>query len=394
MQHFYFDHNATTPVAPPVLDEMRTCLAEVYGNASSIHYFGQAAKERLELARRRVAALLGAPSKDIVKEIVFVSGGTEADNLAIRGTVLASSVKVPHVITSAIEHPAVLNTCAQLQREGVAVDYVRVGASGVVDPEDVRRALRPETVLVTIMHANNELGTIQPVREIAAIAREAGVRMHCDGVQAAGRIPINVDDLGVGLYSISAHKFYGPKGAGALYVRKGTELAPILFGGHHERDRRAGTENVPVLSAMGVAAATLPQVDLAPLRDRLEQGVLDRVPDARVNCAGSPRIPNTSNLCFDFIEGEPLVISLDLRGFAISSGSACSSGAVEPSHVLRAIGLTDVQARSSIRISLGASNTVEQVDALTDAIVESVAHLRRISPEGRTVHPILEGTHA
>jgi len=394
MQHFYFDHNATTPVAPPVLDEMRTCLAEVYGNASSIHYFGQAAKERLELARRRVAALLGAPSKDIVKEIVFVSGGTEADNLAIRGTVLASRGTAKHIITSAIEHPAVLNTCAQLQREGVAVDYLRVGASGVIDPDDLRRALRPETVLVTIMHANNELGTLQPIREIAAIAREAGVRMHSDGVQAAGRIPINVDDLGVDLYSISAHKFYGPKGAGSLYVRKGTVLAPILFGGHHERDRRAGTENVPVLSAMGVAAATLPQVDLAPLRDRLEQAVLDRVPDARINCAGSPRVPNTSNLCFDYIEGEPLVISLDLRGFAISSGSACSSGAVEPSHVLRAIGLTDAQARSSIRISLGASNTIEQVDALADAIVESVAHLRRISPEGRTVHPILEGTHA
>jgi cysteine desulfurase len=306
------------------------------------------------------------------------------------------------VITSAIEHPAVLNTCAQLEREGISVDYLRVGASGVVDPDDVRRALRPDTVLITIMHANNEIGTIQPIREIAAIAREAGVRLHSDGVQAAGRIPIDVDDLGVDLYSISAHKFYGPKGAGALYVRKGTSLAPIVFGGHHERDRRAGTENVPVLSAMGVAAASMPHADLAPLRDRLEQGVLDRVPFAQVNCAGSPRIPNTSNICFDFIEGEPLVIALDLRGFAISSGSACSSGAVEPSHVLRAIGMGDAQARSSVRISLGASNTMEQVDALVDAIAESVAHLRRISPEGRSCvtdfspspkRP-LEGTHA
>jgi cysteine desulfurase len=386
MQHFYFDHNATTPVAPPVLDDMRTTWAEVYGNASSIHYFGQAAKERLELARRRVAALLGPPSKDIVKEIVFVSGGTEADNLAILGSVRASHRPARHVITSAIEHPAVLNTCAQLEREGVAVEYLCVGSSGVVDPDDVRRALRPGTVLITIMHANNEIGTIQPIREIAAIAREAGVCFHSDGVQAAGRMPINVDDLGVDLYSISAHKFYGPKGAGALYVRKGTALAPIVFGGHHERDRRAGTENVPVLSAMGVAAFMLPRTDLAPLRDRLEQAVMARVPDARVNCAGSPRIPNTSNLSFDFIEGEPLVISLDLRGFAISSGSACSSGAVEPSHVLRAIGLSDAQARSSVRISLGASNTVEEVDALADAIVESVAHLRRISPEGRGAH--------
>jgi cysteine desulfurase len=398
MQHFYFDHNATTPVAAPVLEDMRACLGEVYGNASSIHYFGQAAKERLELARRRVAGLLGAAAKDVVKEVVFVSGGTEADNLAILGIVhgsgRASRHASRHVITSAIEHPAVLNTCAQLEREGVAVDYVGVGSCGVVDPDDVRRALRPDTVLISIMHANNETGTIQPIREIAGIAREAGVCCHSDGVQAAGRIPIDVDDLGVDLYSISAHKFYGPKGAGALYVRKGTQLAPILFGGHHERDRRAGTENVPMLSAMGVAAAFLPQCDLAPLRDRLERGVLERVPFARINCAGSPRIPNTSNICFDFIEGEPLVISLDLRGFAISSGSACSSGAVEPSHVLRAIGLNDAQARSSIRISLGASNTAEQVDALVDAIVESVAHLRRISPEGRNLRPVFKGTHA
>lgn len=377
MHHYYFDHNATTPVAPPVLEDMRTCLAEVYGNASSIHYFGQAAKGRLETARRRVAGMLGSGEK----EIVFVSGGTEADNLAILGTVRASTRNARHVITSSIEHPAVLNTCAQLEREGVEVTYLAVGSSGVVDPEDVRRALRPETVLISIMHANNEIGTIQPVGEIAAIAREAGVVFHSDGVQAPGRIPVNVAELGVDLYSVSGHKFYGPKGAGALYVRKGTQLAAMIFGGHHERDRRAGTENVPMLSAMGVAAAQLPLTDLAALRDRLERGILDQVSNARVNGAGSPRLPNTSNLCFDFIEGEPLVISLDLRGFAISSGSACSSGAVEPSHVLRAIGLNDKQARSSIRISLGASNTVEQVDELIEAVVASVKHLRRISPE-------------
>ena len=382
MQHYYFDHNATTPVAPAVLDDMRSTLGEVYGNASSIHYFGQAAKERLEQARRHVGMLLGASGHDVRKEIVFTSGGTEADNLAILGSVRASDRPTRHVITSAIEHPAVLNTCAQLEREGIAVDYLPVDRSGVVDPGDVRRALRHDTVLITIMHVNNELGTIQPIAEIAAIAREAGVPFHSDGVQAAGRIPIQVDDLGIDLYSISAHKFYGPKGAGALFVRKGTALRPILYGGHHERDRRAGTENVPMLSAMGVAAANLPSADLATLRDRLERGILDRIPDARINCAASSRVPNTSNITFDYIEGEPLVIALDLRGFAISSGSACSSGAVEPSHVLRAIGLNDAQARSSVRISLGASNTAGQVDALVDAIAESVAHLRRISTQG------------
>ena len=397
MLHFYFDHNATTPLAQPVLDELRNGLAEVYGNASSIHHFGQTAKQHLELARRRVAALIGTPSKDSGKEIVFVSGGTEADNLALLGGVRAADRATRHVITSAIEHPAVLNACAQLEREGVAVDYLRVPSSGVVDPDDVRRALRPDTVMISIMHANNEIGTLQPIAEIAAIAREAGVCFHSDGVQAAGRIPVDVEALGVDLYSISAHKFYGPKGGGALYVRKGTSLRPLLFGGHHERDRRAGTENVPIFSAMGAAAARLtgpqPAGGLATLRDRLEQGILDRVPSSRVNCANSPRLPNTSNFCFDFIQGEPLVISLDLRGFAISSGSACSSGAVEPSHVLRAIGLSDAEARSSVRISLGETNTVDQVDALIDAVAESVAHLRRISPEGRGLRQ-MERIHA
>lgn len=377
MQHIYFDHNATTPVTGPVLDEMKTCLAEVYGNASSIHHFGQSAKEKLESARRRVAALLGAGEK----EIVFSSGGTEADNLAILGTVRASARTYRHVITSAIEHPAVLSCCAQLEREGVRVDYVRVGSAGVVDPDDVKQLLRPDTVLISIMHANNEVGTIQPIREIAALAREAGIVFHSDGVQAAGRIPVNVTELDVDLYSISAHKFYGPKGVGVLYVRKGTPVAPQVFGGHHERDRRAGTENIPAISGMGVAAVSLKMSDCSLLRDLLERAVVQRLPGVRINCADSPRLPNTSSLSFDFVSGEPLVISLDLRGFAVSSGSACSSGAVEPSHVLRAIGLSDSDARSSIRISFGASNTVEQVDALVDAICESVTHLRRISPE-------------
>jgi cysteine desulfurase len=377
--HFYFDHNATTPLAPEVLDAMSKCLGQVYGNASSIHYFGQLAKQRLESARRAVASCIACDPK----ELVFTGGGTEADNLAVLGAVRAAAGA--HVVTCSIEHPAVLNCMAQLEREGVSVTRVAPGRNGVIDPDNVKAALRPNTALVSIMHANNELGTVQPVREIAAIAREAGVTFHSDGVQAAGRLPVNVDELGVDLYSISAHQFYGPKGAGALYVRKGTSLSPLLYGGHHERDRRAGTENVPVFSAMGVAAANVPAVDLAPLRDRLENAVLQRVAFARVNCGQSPRVGNTSYISFDFIEGEPLVIGLDLRGFAISSGSACSSGAVEPSHVLRAIGLKDAQARSSIRVSLGAGNTVEQVDALVEAIAGSVAHLRRISTEGRVV---------
>ncbi|MDQ6706053.1 MAG: cysteine desulfurase, partial [Acidobacteriota bacterium] len=289
MQHFYFDHNATTPVAPEVLGAMTACMTEVYGNASSIHYFGQAAKQRLEQARRQIAARIGCSPK----EIVFVSGGTEADNLALLGT-----ARKGHVITSSIEHPAVLHTCEQLEREGIDVTYLRVGGSGVVDPDDVRRALRTDTALVSIQHANNEIGTVQPIAEIAAITREAGVLFHSDGVQAPGRIPVDVAALGVDLYSISGHKMYAPKGIGALYVRGKTPLRSICFGGHHERERRPGTENVPGAVALGQAAESLTCGDSA-LRDRLENGILARVPSASVNAGRSPRLPNTSNIRFD-----------------------------------------------------------------------------------------------
>ncbi|MDQ6707524.1 MAG: cysteine desulfurase [Acidobacteriota bacterium] len=374
MQHFYFDHNATTPVAPEVLGAMTSCLAEVYGNASSIHHFGQVAKQRLERARRQIASRIGCHQK----EIVFVSGGTEADNLALLGCVRNSRLGSRHVITSAIEHPAVLNTCAQLEREGIDVTYLPVASDGLVDPDDVRRALRPGTVLVSIMHANNEIGTIQPIAEISRIARAAGVLMHSDGVQAMGRVPVNVKDLGVDLYAISGHKMYAPMGIGVLYVRDKTPIRSIAFGGHHERERRPGTENVAGAVALGQAADSLPQVD-SRLRDRLEAGILARVPSASVNAQYSPRLPNTSSIRFDAIEGEPLVISLDLRGFAVSSGAACSSGAVEPSHVLTAIGLSTEDARSCIRFSLGASNTAEQVDALIDAVADSVVRLRKLS---------------
>jgi cysteine desulfurase len=381
VQRFYFDHNATTPIAPEVLETMVSCLGQVYGNASSIHYFGQNAKQRLEAARRQLAALIHANPA----EIVFTAGGTEADNMAIFGVVRAAPGPSAHVITTAIEHPAVLAPCAQLEREGVAISRVRVGASGVVSADDIRRALRPDTVLISVMHANNELGAIQPIAEIARIAREAGVPLHVDGVQALGKIPVDMDALGADLYSMSAHKLYAPKGVGALYIRKGVKLAPLTLGGHHERDRRPGTENVPGIAAFGAAAELAGRTlaaeseRISALRDRLETAVLDRIPGSGVNGSRWNRTPNTSNIYFDGIDGEALVISLDLRGFAVSTGAACSSGALAPSHVLTAIGLDADRARSSMRFSLGRSNTPEQVDALVDALCASVTHLRRIS---------------
>jgi cysteine desulfurase len=386
--HFYFDHNATTPVAPEVLETMVSCLGQVYGNASSIHHFGQAAKQRLETARRQVAALIHADAR----EIVFTSGGTEADNMAILGVVRAASRPRPHVITCAIEHPAVLMTVKQLMAQGVDATAVRVGASGVVSPDDIRRALRPETVLISIMHANNELGTLQPVAEIAQIAHQAGIPLHVDGVQTLGKIPVDVSALGVDLYSMSGHKLYAPKGVGALYVRKGTQLAPITFGGHHERDRRPGTENVPGIAAFGAAAELAGrhlQSDverLSALRDRLESAILDRIPGTGINGSRWNRTPNTSNIYFDGVDGEAMTIALDLRGFAVSTGAACSSGALTPSHVLTAIGLPDDRARASMRFSLGRGNTAEQVDALVEAVCGSVAHLRRISVHACAAH--------
>jgi cysteine desulfurase len=384
VQRFYFDHNATTPVAPEVLEAMVPCLGQVYGNASSIHCFGQAARQKLELARRQLATLVNADPPDLV----FTSGGTEADNLAVLGVTRAATGATRHAVTTAIEHPAVLAAFAQLEREGVAVTRVRVGPSGVVEPEDVRKALRADTVLVSVMHVNNELGTVQPIAEIARLTRERRIPLHVDGVQALGKLPVDVEALGAGLYGMSGHKIYAPKGIGALWVRKGTPLAAIAFGGHHERDRRPGTENVPGAVAFG-AAAELAARDLAgetarltALRDRLENAILDRIPASGIN--GSPwrRVANTSNVYFDGIDGEALVIALDLGGFSVSTGAACSSGAVAPSHVLTAIGVGSGRARASLRFSLGRSNTAEQVDALVGALVASVERLRRISVNG------------
>ncbi|MCW5980583.1 MAG: cysteine desulfurase [Bryobacteraceae bacterium] len=381
MSRFYFDHNATTPVSPDVLDAHSRALCEVYGNASSIHYFGQEAKRRLESARWQVADLLRCDPK----EVVFVSGGTEADNLAILGTLRRSAADRRHVVTTRIEHPAVLSACAQLESEGVEVTYVDVSASGVVDPDDVRRAIRPCTALISVMHVNNEIGTIQPVEEIFRAASEAGIMFHSDGVQAAGRIPME-EPPPADLYAISGHKFYAPKGAGALYVRRGVQVAPILYGGRQERELRPGTLNVPGAVALGEAAewarrnAAEEAVRLGALRDRLERRILARVSGAGINGQGAPRVANTTNIYFDGINAEALLIALDLRGFAVSTGSACSSGAVEPSHVLTAIGLSKERARASVRFSLGRSNTADQVDDLVEAVVEAAAHLRKLSP--------------
>jgi cysteine desulfurase len=382
MQRVYFDNNATTPVDPAVLEAMLPYFSAGFGNASSIHSFGQRARAAVEQARESVARLLGARPA----EIVFTSGGTESDNLAIFGVVGAAGGERKHVITTAIEHHAVLNACQELEARGVAVSYLPVSAAGVVDPDEARRALRPETVLISVMHANNELGTIQPIEEIGRIAREADIYFHTDAVQAAGKIPLEVERLGADLAAISGHKLYGPKGVGALYVRPGTPLEPLLYGGHHERDRRPGTENVPGIVGLGKAAelagARLGEeaARLAELRDRLEAGILARVPATKVNGAGARRVPGTTNICFSFIEGESLVIALDLKGLACSTGAACSSGAIEPSHVLTAIGLAPEEARGSLRFSLGRDNTREEVDRAVEIIPGVVERLRELSP--------------
>ncbi len=382
MERAYFDHNAATPVAPEVLEAFLAAVRDVPGNASSIHHDGQLAKQRLEMARRQLAGLLACEPK----ELVFTSGGTEADNLALLGVLRNTRAARRHLLTTAIEHPAVLRAAEQLEREGVEVTCVPVGGSGVVDPAAIRSALRPDTALISVMHVNNETGAVQPVEAIAAIAREAGVPLHVDGVQAFGKIPVRMEAIGADLYSISGHKVGAPKGVGALYVKKRTRIGPLTFGGRQEQALRAGTENVAGAVALGRAAVLIEDTldehmdRMRTLRDLLEQGIVSRVPGAGVNALGSPRAPNTSSISLDGIEGEAMVISLDLKGYAVSSGSACSSGAVEPSHVLLAMGLAPERARSSLRFSLGRGNTLEQVDGLIDAVAASAAHLRRLSP--------------
>ncbi|HXN20236.1 MAG TPA: cysteine desulfurase family protein [Candidatus Binatus sp.] len=380
--HIYLDYNATTPVDREVLEAMLPCFAENFGNASSIHSCGQRGRSAVDAARDSVAALIGAKPA----EIVFTSGGTEADNLALFGAVAASHRSRKHMITTAIEHHAVLNAAQALEKQGIAVTYVAVGSDGVVDPQDIRRALKPETILISVMHANNELGTIQPIEKIGRIAAEADVYFHCDAVQSAGKVPLQVEGLGVNLLSISAHKIYGPKGVGALYVRAGTSIEPQFQGGHHERDRRPGTENVPGIVGFGKAAELAEinrEADTAGieiLRDRLEEALTRVLPAVRVNGNGSRRVANTTNLTFAGAGGEALVIALDLQGISCSTGAACSSGAVEPSHVLLAIGLSPDEARSSLRFSLGRGTTSEEIDRTIAIIPRTVERLRALSP--------------
>ena len=381
----YADHNATTPVVPEVAEQMVPFLTETFGNASSIHSFGQKARAGTEKARKQVADLIGANPR----EIVFTSGGTEADNHAIRGVIGADDKKRKHIVSTAIEHNAVLNTCEALASDGVRTAFVEPNSAGVVDPEDIRAAITPDTVLITVMHTNNELGTVQPVAGIAAIAREHKIPFHTDAVQSAGKIPVNVTELGVDLLSLSAHKLYGPKGVGALWIRSGLPLQPLIFGGRHQHSRRAGTENVAGVVGFGAAAELARNhleeegERLGEMRDRLEAGIIERVPQAVVNGAGSPRAPNTTNIYFDYVEGEALVIALDLKGIACSTGAACSSGAVEPSHVLTAIGLPDERARASLRFSLGRLTQAEDVDRILETLPGVVENLRELSPAYR-----------
>jgi cysteine desulfurase len=382
----YLDHNATTPADPLVVEAMMRAAADDFGNPSSVHHFGQQAKARVDEARRLVAALIGAESS----EIVFTSGGTEADNFAIRGVAEAlAHTERHHLITSGIEHEAVLNTFKALARRGWKTTLLPVDSSGIVAPAALREAISSDTALVSLMHANNEIGTIQPITELAAIAHEHGAVFHTDAVQSVAKIPVDVHALGVDLLSLSAHKFYGPKGVGALWIRRGTRLVQSSTGGRQERNRRAGTENTPGIVGMGVAAGlarrhlAVEGPRLAALRDRLEQGILAAVPRTAVNGAPTPRVPNTTNISFERIEAESLLIALDLEGVAVSTGSACSSGTLEPSHVLRAMGLPPHRTQSSIRFSLGASNTEEQIDRVISVLPRVVEKLRSLAGTSR-----------
>jgi cysteine desulfurase len=381
----YLDHNATTPLDPTVADRMAQAMRDTWGNASSIHHFGQQAKAALDLARGEVGSLIGADAS----EIVFTAGGTEGDNLAIRGAAEALEPSGrKHLVTSAIEHEAVLNTMKALQRRGWRVTIVPVDASGIVSIDRMREAITDDTALVSVMHANNEIGTIQPIADIAAAARARGALFHTDAVQSAGKIAVDVKALGVDMLTIAAHKFYGPKGAGALWVRRGVRLISPITGGKQERSRRAGTENVPALVGLGAAASIAARKwqsegpRLAALRDRLESGILAAIAGTDRNGAASPRVPNTANISIDRVESESMLIGLDLAGIAVSSGSACSSGTLEPSHVLKAMGLPHARTLGSLRFSLGTANTDADIDRVLEVLPGLVEKLRSLTTAG------------
>ncbi len=379
MRRVYLDNNATSPLLPEVFEAMTPYFLERFGNASSIHQQGQQARAAVEQAREHVAELVNCRPA----EIVFTSGGTEGDNLSLFGLVKRGD----HVITSSVEHHAVLNACKRLEEIGCEVTYLPVDGSALVDPDDVRRAIRPGTKLISIILANNETGVLQAVNEIGKTAAEADVYFHTDAVQAAGKVPIDVKEIRCDLLTLTAHKMHGPQGAGALYVRKGTLLQPMFYGGRHERSRRAGTENLGGIVGLGKAAEIARQgfndgsvERMAALRDRLESAIVESIDQVGVNSAGAPRVPNTTNIVFDCLEGEAMVIALDLKGLSVSTGAACSSGAIEPSHVLTAMGLSPDRARASLRFSLGKQNTAEDIDFALQLIPEVVTRLRDLSP--------------
>ncbi len=381
-QRIYLDHAATTYTKPEVLEEMLPYFTEKYGNPSSVHSFGRESRKALDLARDRVAKAINGDSNDIY----FTGSGTESDNWAIKGVALANKKKGNHIITSSIEHHAVMHTCNQLEREGFIVTYLPVDKYGLVDAELVREAITDKTILITIMTANNEIGTIQPIKEIGTIAREKKVLFHTDAVQAIGSIPIDVKEMNVDLLSLSAHKFYGPKGVGALYMRKGVKAQQMIHGGAQERNRRGGTENLPAIVGMGkaieLAVTDMPARSerIQSLRDRLIEGIIPSVANTRLNGHPTKRLPGNVNFSFEFIEGEALLLSLDLKGIAGSSGSACTSGSLDPSHVLLGIGLSHEIAHGSLRLTLGDQNTEEEVDYVLEVLPQVVQRLREMSP--------------
>lgn len=382
MRRIYFDHSATTPVLPEVVEAMLPCFTEHFGNASEPHLPGREAKKLLETSREAIARAMGAQPE----EIIFTSGGTESDNLALKGVAEALSKKGNHIITSSIEHPAIGNTCKYLQRRGFEITYVPVDKYAIVDPDDVAAAITDRTILISIMHANNVVGSIQPIAEIGKIARERGIIFHTDAVQSFGTLETDVAELNVDLMSMSSHKLHGPKGVGALYIQKGTKLTPQMQGGEHERRRRAGTENVPGIvgfaKAVEIAMAEREEKveRLEELRKHLVAGVLERIEEVSYNGHSEKRLPGNANFSFKYIEGESVVLQLDMVGIAVSSGSACASASLEPSHVLLAMGLTAEDAHGSLRVTMGRSNTKEEVDYFLEVLPEVVGKLRRMSP--------------